>query len=52
MAMKPLPAGYRWVKCRYRKVRAKEGTPDSERRILDAHEYGYECWSFAVRAKH
>lgn len=46
---KPLPAGFRWVKCRFRRARAKAGTPDSERRVLDAHEYGYKCWSFPVR---
>lgn len=34
IATKPLPAGFRWVKCRFRKARAKAGTPDSERRIL------------------
>lgn len=48
---KPLPSGYRWIKCRYRRVRAKAGTPESERRVLDAHAYGYKCWSFAVRSK-
>ncbi len=46
-----LPAGYRWCKCRYRKTRAKAGTPDSERKVLDAHAYGYKCWSFPVRTK-
>jgi hypothetical protein len=52
IATKPLPAGFRWVKCRFRKARAKAGTPDSERKILDAHAYGYKCWSFPVRTKH
>ena len=51
IATKPLPAGFRWVKCRFRKARAKAGTPDSERRVLDAHAYGYKCWSFPVRTK-
>lgn len=49
---KPLPAGFRWVKCRFRRARAKAGTPDCERKILDAHAYGYKCWSFPVRTKH
>lgn len=51
IATKPLPAGFRWVRCRFRRARAKAGTPDSERRVLDAHEYGYKCWSFPVRTK-
>lgn len=38
----PAPAGWKWVFCRYRKVRGKSG------RLLDAHEYGYEAWAFLV----
>lgn len=40
---KPLPKGFKWVFCRYRKVR---GNPN---KVLDAHEYGYQAWCFAVR---
>lgn len=41
---KPAPKGFRWVHCRYRRVR-------NSNRMLDAHDYGYECWSFLVRSK-
>lgn len=43
-ARKPAPRGYRWVFCRYRRVR-------NSQRILDAHDYGYEAWVFLTRAK-
>lgn len=39
---KPAPKGYKWVCCRYRKVRGNSG------KKLDAHEYGYEAWCFLV----
>lgn len=42
-AQRPAPAGFRWVFCRYRRVK-------NSSRILDAHEYGYEAWCFLVRA--
>ncbi|HHL0958884.1 TPA: hypothetical protein ACQVH3_003631 [Serratia marcescens] len=41
---KPAPKGYRWIFCRYRKVRGKSG------KQLDAHEYGWKSWAFLVRA--
>lgn len=41
---KPAPKGFRWVFCRYRRVRG------SSNKVLDAHDYGYEAWSFLVRA--
>ncbi|WP_337030400.1 hypothetical protein [Pantoea agglomerans] len=37
------PKGYRWVFCRYRKVRGES------QRKLDAHEYGWQSWAFLVR---
>jgi hypothetical protein len=40
---KPAPKGFRWVFCRYRRVR-------NSTKVLDAHEYGYEAWRFLVRA--
>ncbi|MDR3351766.1 MAG: hypothetical protein LBO00_01855 [Zoogloeaceae bacterium] len=40
---KPAPAGFRWVYCRFRRVR-------NSARMLDAHSYGYEAWRFLVRA--
>lgn len=40
---KPAPKGFRWVCCRYRRVRNSE-------RVLDAHDYGHEAWCFLVRA--
>lgn len=51
IATKEAPPGYSWRHCRFRRTRAKAGTPDSERKMLDAHEYGYKCWSFLVRSK-
>lgn len=51
LGTKELPKGFRWCHCRFRRVRAKAGTPDSERRVLDAHEYGYKSWAFPVRCK-
>lgn len=39
--VKPAPRGFRWQFCRYRRVRNSD-------RMLDAHEYGYECWAFLV----
>ena len=39
---KPAPKGFRWVFCRYRRVKNSD-------KVLDAHDYGYEAWSFLVR---
>ena len=39
---KPPPPGYRWVFCRYRRVK-------NSNRVLDAHDYGYKCWRFLTR---
>ena len=36
--------GYKLVRCRYRKVRNSD-------KVLDARDYGYECWMFYVRDK-
>tara|TARA_B100002049_G_C16083504_1_gene378253 strand:+ start:2607 stop:2756 length:150 start_codon:yes stop_codon:yes gene_type:complete len=41
---KPAPKGFKWIFCRYRKVRGKS------KKRLDAHEYGYQAWAFLVRA--
>ena len=38
------PSGYRWVFCRYRRVR-------NSGRVLDAQAYGHRCWAFLVRGK-
>lgn len=38
----PPPRGYKWVFCRYRRVRNSD-------RVLDAHDYGYKAWAFLVR---
>lgn len=43
IASKAAPKGFRWVFCRYRKVRGKS------KKVLDAHDYGYEAWAFLVR---
>ena len=43
IASKEAPKGFRWVFCRYRKVRGKSA------KGLDAHDYGYEAWAFLVR---
>jgi hypothetical protein len=40
--IKPAPPGFRWVFCRYRHVKGSD-------KVLDAHEYGHECWCFLVR---
>jgi len=40
----PAPKGFRWVFCRYRKVRG------NSQKYLDAHDYGYQSWAFLVRA--
>ncbi|EPP3372398.1 TPA: hypothetical protein SMV57_003444 [Proteus mirabilis] len=40
---KPAPKGFRWIFCRFRKVRGKSG------KRLDAHAYGYQAWAFLVR---
>lgn len=40
---RPAPSGFRWIFCRYRKVRGKSG------RVLDAHAYGWKAWAFLVR---
>lgn len=37
----PPPKGFKWVYCRYRRVRNSE-------RVLDAHDYGYKAWAFLV----
>ena len=39
---KPAPKGFRWVFCRYRRVKNSD-------RVLDAWEYGHEAWCFLVR---
>jgi hypothetical protein len=39
----PAPPGYKWVFCRFRRVRNSD-------KVLDAHAYGYEAWAFLVRA--
>lgn len=36
------PKGFKWVFCRYRRVRNSD-------KVLDAHEYGYQAWAFLVR---
>lgn len=36
------PPGFRWVYCRYRWAKGRK-------RLLDAHDYGYDCWCFLVR---
>ncbi len=41
---KPAPPGFKWVVCRYRRVK-------NSTRLLDAHDYGYEAWSFLVPGK-
>lgn len=41
---KAAPPGFRWVCCRFRRVK-------NSQRMLDAHEYGYEAWCFLVRSK-
>lgn len=43
--LKSAPAGFRWISCRYRKVRGPS------QRKLDAHAYGYKAWRFLVPAK-
>lgn len=35
-----------WVFCRFKRAKAKKGQPESERKLMDAHDYGYKCWSF------
>lgn len=40
---KPAPRGFRWVFCRYRRVR-------NSKKVLDAHTYGHDAWAFLVRA--
>jgi hypothetical protein len=41
--MKPAPPGFKWIFTRYRRVK-------NSTRILDARDYGYDCWAFLVRA--
>ena len=41
---KPVPKGMRRVYCRYRRVRNSD-------KVLDAHAYGYEAWTFLVPAR-
>lgn len=43
IATKDAPKGFKWIFCRYRRVR-------NSQKVLDAHEYGYEAWAFLVRA--
>ena len=38
------PDGFKWVFCRYRRVK-------NSSKVLDAHEYGYEAWAFLVPAR-
>lgn len=38
-----------WVFCRFKRAKAKKGQPDSERKMMDAHDYGYQCWCFPGR---
>jgi hypothetical protein len=40
----PAPTGFRWIFTRFRRVR-------NSNRILDAWDYGYQCWAFLVRAR-
>lgn len=42
MKLSAAPPGYRWVCCRYRRVK-------NSQRMLDAWEYGYEAWCFLIR---
>ena len=42
---KPAPAGFKWIFCRFRKVRG------NSQKVLDAHKYGYQAWAFLVRCK-
>ncbi len=42
---KPAPKGFKWVCCRYRRVRGKSG------KRLDAHDYGYQAWCFLAPCK-
>lgn len=42
IAVKPAPAGYRWVFTRFRRVK-------NSTRLLDAHTYGYQAWAFLVK---
>ncbi len=41
---KPAPIGFRWVFCRFRRVRGNSG------KKLDAWAYGYKAWAFLARA--
>ena len=41
--LEPAPPGFRWIFTRFRRVKNSD-------RVLDAHDYGYECWAFLVRA--
>lgn len=40
--LRPTPPGFRRIYCRYRRVKGSN-------KVLDAHAYGYEAWSFLVR---
>ncbi|HZW61276.1 MAG TPA: hypothetical protein VFF04_03555 [Candidatus Babeliales bacterium] len=42
MTLKKAPTGYRWVFTRFRRVK-------HSRKVLDAHDYGYQAWAFLVR---
>lgn len=43
IAAPPAPKGWRWVYCRYRRVK-------NSQKLLDAYDYGYTAWRFLVRA--
>jgi len=40
--VKPAPLGYRWVFTQTRRVK-------NSTKVLDARDYGYECWAFLVK---
>jgi hypothetical protein len=41
---KVAPPGMRWICCRYRWTKDRK-------RLLDAHDYGYEAWCFLVPSR-
>jgi len=40
--VKAAPKGFKWVFCRFRRVR-------NSKKVLDAWDYGYTAWAFLVR---
>jgi hypothetical protein len=40
----PAPLGWRWVYCRFRRVK-------NSTKVLDAWDYGYKAWRFLVRRR-